>query len=159
MGRQYYRINLMESEEKELQRLVGKQSTPQAIAKRARIILWANGEGWKNSAISVELRIDKQEVGYWLKRWIERGMDPVEVRLRDQERPGRPSEISAEQWCRIMALACEPPENHGRPISHWTSRELAEEAIRQGIVAALSEGHLRKFLKKRSCSRTVAAIG
>ena len=107
----------------------------------------------------LERSIDKQEVGYWLKRWIERIMDPVEVRLRDQERPGRPSVISAEQWCRIMALGCEPPENHGRPISHWTSRELAEEAIQQGIVAALSEGHLRKFLKKRSCSRTVAAIG
>lgn len=159
MGRQHYRINLMESEEKELQRLIRKQSTPQAIAKRARIILLANGEGWKNIAIAVELRIDKQEVGYWLKRWIERGLDPVEARLRDQERPGRPSEIGAEQWCRIMALACEPPETHGRPITHWTSRELAVEAIRQGIVAALSEGHLRKFLKKRSCSRTVAAIG
>jgi hypothetical protein len=47
-----------------------------------------------------------------------------------------------------MALACEKPENYGRPISHWSSRELADEAVKQGIVASLSPGHLRKVLKK-----------
>lgn len=159
MARHYYRINLMASEEQELLRLIRRQGTAQCIAKRARIILLANREWRSNAAIAKELRIDSQEVGYWLKRWIERGMAPVEVRLRDRERSGRPSEITAEQWCRIIALACEDPEKHGRPITHWTSRELAEEAIQQGIVAALSEGHLRKVLKKRSCNRTLAAIG
>ena len=74
------------------------------------------------------------------------------MRLRDRSRSGRPSQISAEQWGRIMALACEPPEQHGRTIRRWTSRELAEEAIQQGIVASLSEGHLRKVLQKRRCN-------
>ena len=159
MARRLYRINLIESEEEELRKLNRKQGTAQSIARRARIILLANGAGWSNEAIAEELRIDSQEVGYWLKRWIVRGLEPIEVRLRDRERSGRPSQIGAEQWCRILALACEPPEQYGRPISHWTSRELAEEAIQQGIVVSLSEGHLRKVLKKRSYNRTVAAIG
>jgi putative transposase len=45
-----------------------------------------------------------------------------------------------------VALACAPPERYGRPITHWSSRELAAEVLKQGIVAQLSAGHLRKFL-------------
>lgn len=45
-----------------------------------------------------------------------------------------------------MALACEPPADHGRPISHWSSAELAAEAVKHGIVEQLSAGHLRKVL-------------
>ncbi len=84
----------------------------------------------------------------WTKRWIDRSLDAVEDRLADLPRSGRPDTISAEQWCRIIALACEPPQDHGYPISHWTSKELAAEAVKQGIVDALSPGHLRKVLKK-----------
>ena len=54
-------------------------------------------------------------------------------------RPGAPATFSAEQWCQIIALACEPPEASGRPISHWTPRELADEACKRGIVATISK--------------------
>jgi putative transposase len=46
-----------------------------------------------------------------------------------------------------MALACEPPEASGRPISHWTPRELADEAIKRGIVETISERQVGRFLK------------
>jgi putative transposase len=68
-------------------------------------------------------------------------------RLQDAPRPGKPAIFSAEQWCQIMALACEPPEVSGRPISHWTPRELAAEAVNQGIVETISERHVGRFLK------------
>ena len=48
-------------------------------------------------------------------------------------RPGAPTTFSAEQWCQIIALACEPPEASDRPISHWTPRELADEARKREI--------------------------
>ncbi|MFA7242578.1 MAG: transposase [Sulfuricellaceae bacterium] len=41
MARTQYRINLLSSEKNELERLIRKQTTPQHIAKRARIILYA----------------------------------------------------------------------------------------------------------------------
>ena len=44
----------------------------------------------------------------------------------DAPRPGAPGKISAEAYCQIMAIACQPPENFGRPITHWTERELAD---------------------------------
>ena len=119
----------------------------------------ANGEGWSNRAIADALKIHKADVSIWTKRWIERASDPLAERLRDLPRSGRPDTISAEQWCRIFALACELPHAHGRPLSHWTGRELADEAIKQGIVETLSEGHLRKMLKKRPYNRIAAATG
>jgi hypothetical protein len=68
-------------------------------------------------------------------------------RVQDAPRPGAPATFSAEQWCQIIALACEPPEASGRPISHWTPRELADEACKRGIVERISERHVGRFLK------------
>jgi hypothetical protein len=36
------------------------------------------------------------------------------------------NETDRTQLQQVAKLACESPENYGRPISHWTSRELAE---------------------------------
>jgi len=38
----------------------------------------------------------------------------------------------------IINPACRLPEQCGRPVTAWTPRELAEEAVGQGIVAAIS---------------------
>lgn len=154
-----YRINLLASERRALEELIRKQTTAQHIAKRARIILMANGGGETNQNIADRLGIHKADVTRWTQRWIERALEPVADRLADLPRSGRPDTISAHQWCRIMALACEPPENHGYPITHWTSAELAAEAIKQGIVERLSPGHLRKVLKKTPYNRTAIATG
>jgi len=159
IGQPLYRTNLLASERTTLETLIRKQTTPQHLAKRARIILLANGEAATNRAISEQLGVTPAQVTMWTKRWIERAMEPLADRLADGPRSGRPDTITAEPWCQILALACEPPEQYGRPITHWTSRELAAEVIRQGIVERISAGHLRKVLKKKIFSLTAAAIG
>jgi len=153
MGRKAkYRINLTAAEQVVLEKLIRRQTAPQHQVKRAKIILMANVEGATNQAICDKLGIYKAEVTNWTKRWIERAGEPIEQRLADLPRSGRPDTITAEQWCLIFALACEKPEDHGRPISHWSSDELADEALKQGIVGSLSSGHLRKVLKKNSAT-------
>ena len=42
-----------------------------------------------------------------------------------------------------MAVACEPPGDSGRPLSQWTPRELAEEAVQRGIVPSISARTVR----------------
>jgi hypothetical protein len=46
-----------------------------------------------------------------------------------------------------MALACEDPQASSLPISHWTPKELANEAIRRGIVSSISPRSVGRFLK------------
>lgn len=150
MARPRFRTELTPGERETLQTLINAPGTAQGLARRARIVLLANGEGWSNRAIADKLGIHKSDITAWTKRWLERKDEPLLERLGDRPRSGRPAQIDADAWCRIMAVACESPEAYGRPISHWSSRELAEEAVAQGIVEQLSAGHLRKALKKRS---------
>jgi hypothetical protein len=89
------------------------------------------------------------DITLWTKRWIERFDVPVSERLMDAPRPGAPDRITPEQWCQIMALACEPPERYHIPITHWTHEELANEVIKQGIVDKISPSHLGQTLKKK----------
>jgi putative transposase len=46
-----------------------------------------------------------------------------------------------------MALACEKPEAADRPVSTWTPRELADEAVKRGIVTKISPRTVERFLK------------
>jgi hypothetical protein len=73
------------------------------------------------------------------------GSDATE-RLEDASRPGAPPTDTAEQICAIMAIACEPPQNSGYPISHWTQQEIADEAIKRGIVEYISQRSVGRFL-------------
>jgi len=45
-------------------------------------------------------------------------------------------------------LACEPPKLSGRPIDHWTLRELRDEAIKRQIVEAISVAQVGRFLQQ-----------
>ena len=76
----------------------------------------------------------------------------VSERLTDIPRPGRPSQITDEQICQLVALACEQPKE--RPISHWTGREIAEEVMARGIIEHISPRHVARLLKKESSNRT-----
>ena len=72
----------------------------------------------------------------------------IEDRLQDAPRPGAPAKITADQRCRIEALACEKPENSERPITHWSAREIADELIKREIVAEISPRHAARLLKE-----------
>ena len=45
-------------------------------------------------------------------------------------------------------MACEPPEDYERPITHWTYAELADELAKQGVVESISPAYLGRLLKK-----------
>lgn len=45
------------------------------------------------------------------------------------------------QVIQLFALACENPADSGRPISHWTTGELAMEMVTWRIVQSISPRH------------------
>src|SRR6266851_5157223 len=154
-GPQPAELRLSEAEQKELEALVRRHSTPQQLARRAQMILAAN-EGKRNGQIAREQGASVDTVRKWRMHWI--GLQAVSLedlsvseRLADLPRPGRPSQITAEQTCQMIALACEQPKE--RPISHWTGREIAEEVMLRGIVPKISARHAARVFKKKISNR------
>ena len=154
-------LTLNEAERKELEALVRRHSTPQQVARRGRMIL-AAAEGKNNGQIARELGASVDTVRSWRMRWI--GLQavpleelPVSERLTDVPRPGRPSQITAEQTCQLIALACQQPKE--RPISHWTGREIADEVMARGLVKQISPRYAARLLKKGTSNRILSAIG
>ncbi len=156
-------VRLDEAERQGLDALVRQHRTPQQVALRARIIL-ATAAGQNNSQIARQVGVDVDTVRLWRGRWLGlRAVPPADLsvteRLDDAPRPGGPCRITAAQVCRSTALACEAPQAAARPLSQWTGREIADEAITRGIVAAISPRHAARLLKRGPCSRTASATG
>ncbi len=156
-------IELTDAERQGLEALLRRHSSPQQLVLRARLVL-AAAAGRNNAQLVRDLAVDIGTARRWRGRWL--GLQAVglaelsvEERLTDAPRSGKPAGISAEQTCRIVALACEAPSLSGRPISQWTGREVAAEIVARGILSAISPRHAARLLKKGRSSRTVSAIG
>jgi transposase len=134
-------------EYKKLRKLVRSGKTEQRLVMRAKIILLAL-KGYDNCQIERELEVSRNTVRKWRRRWIasDGKGESVEKRLEDAPRSGTPSTFTAEELTHRFAIACEEPEDSGRPISQWTSRELADEMQKRGIVKSISERHVGRLL-------------
>ncbi len=137
---------LDDDERKELERIVRKRTNPQHLVERARIILSA-AEGRGIAETARRLRLTEKTVHKWRKRWTNWPTAAVAERLADKPRSGAPARITPEQICQIIAMACEPPSKYDRPITHWTQQELADEAVKRGIVDSISQRSVGRFLK------------
>ena len=145
-------ISLTDVERQDLEKLVNRHSTSQQKALRGRIILLA-AAGKNNQEIARELEVCRDTIRLWRQRWLE--LQPIslddlsiEDRLEDLPRPGTPPRLTANQICQIEQLACEKPQDSGRPISQWTGREIADEIKRRGITDEISPRHASRVLKK-----------
>ena len=142
-----------------LERLLRQHTCPQALSRRVQLIL-AAATGARNQAIARQLACSPTTVRLWRGRWAaaESQLAAAEADsqdlpaviatvLADAPRPGAPDTFTAEQIVQIIALACTPPAEVGRPIEAWTPRELADEAAAQGIVTSISPRSVGRFLK------------
>jgi putative transposase len=137
-------VLLSEAERQELLGLIRAHKTPQHYSFRAHILLLL-ADGHNAPEVARRLGTSRRTVRLWRHHWLARPSGAVAERFQDAPRPGAPATFSAAQWCQIIALACEPPEASERPISHWTPRELADEARKRGIVETISERHVGRF--------------
>ena len=132
---------------------------PQQLALRTRLIL-AAAAGLNNAQIARQYAVSLQMVRLWRALQAVTLADlPLEDRLSDGPRAGRPATITAAQTCQIVALACAAPATTDRPISQWTGRELADEIIKAGILERISPQHAARLLKRGPSNRTASAIG
>jgi putative transposase len=155
------KLVITERQQDTLRTMVRSSTCPQAVAQRVRMILLAF-DGFSNEDIAEHVGCERHAVGPWRHRWADAFQRLVLVEccekpsalavaitelLSDRPRSGSPGKFTAEQITRIWAVACEPPEASDRPVTHWTPRELADEAVKRGIVASISARQVGRFLK------------
>jgi putative transposase len=150
-------VTVLPEQREQLEQLIRTHSTPQQLALRARMIVHA-AEGVRVRESARELGVWPKTVRYWRKRWRQADdKHSVCKRLADAPRSGAPPTYTAEQVCAVVAMTCEKPSESERPISQWSQREIADEAIRRGIVPNISQRSVGRFLKKRPTSSRIAS--
>ena len=134
------------------------------LAQRSRIVLFAF-EKLSNERISELVELNPDQVGIWRRRWQDAWNSLIQVEcngtshelrkaikktLADLPRSGRPARISPEQQAKLISLACEDPEDSGRPITNWSGRELADEIKQRGIIEMISPRWVSELLRRAS---------
>jgi transposase len=135
-------------------------TAPSRLRQRASIIVLAF-DGLLNEEIAERVGLTRRQVGRWRRRWAKAWKRLIDIEccesravlrraleavLSDGPRPGAPAKFTPEQVTQILAVACEPPEKSGRPITHWTVQELTDEVIQRGIVASISASQVSRYL-------------
>jgi transposase len=156
-----------------LEQIVRQTTHPYRLVRRAQLILGA-ARGENNRALSTQRDLSRNQVQVWRGRWqaasqsllqaesedISEGQlqQRIEGVLQDEQRSGSGAKFRVEQIVQIVALACELPASSGRPISHWSPGELANEAVKRGIVEQISPRSVGRFLKGSCPSTTPSQI-
>lgn len=156
------KITITERQQTLLHQLSRSHTEPAGVKQRAPIILLAF-EGLTNDAIAERVGLERHQVGRWRRRWADAWERLVVIEctesqaalqraiaqvLSDAPRSGSPGKFTAEQLALIIAVACEAPEDSGRPVTHWTPTELADEVTQRRIVASISPSTIRELLRQ-----------
>ncbi len=154
------KIRLTEGQHAILQQIIRSTTAPQRLVQRARLIVLAFG-GMFNGAIGGVVGLRRKPVGLWRRRWKQsfdalvaiECCEPqaalrhaIEEVLGDAPRSGSSGKFTAEQVTQVLAVACEPVGQSGRPIDEWTGRELADELVQRGIVSSISTSQVNRYL-------------
>jgi putative transposase len=128
-------IELTARQREILERLARRETNTQRLVPRCSIVLEAADEG-NHTQVRQRLNIQRSTARAWRERWAatapalllaeEEGINDkglaelIEQVLADKPRPGAPSTFEPEQIAQIIAVACEDPQESGRPVTHWT---------------------------------------
>jgi len=111
-------IPIDREQEKRLLSLSRSGKTPQKVALRARIILFAS-EGVPNHAIAAQLGTSRPTVLLWRNRFRRSGVPGL---LKDAPRPGRQKAITPDVVQRIVEATMQTTP---AAATHWTTRSMA----------------------------------
>jgi transposase len=137
-----YAITLTPEQEARLQQLSTCYMAPFATVQRAQIILLAHRHPqWQNAAIAQRLRCSVNTVRHWRQRW------QTTDALHDAPRAGPQRTFTPLQRAQVVALACSAPRQHGKAWQRWSGEKLAQVAVEQQIVEAISPGTVRRWLR------------
>jgi len=150
-----------------LEQIARRQTSPQRLVRRAKILL-ARETGVTQCHVMRQLHLKRGTVQRWGRRWgvlapklaqmaTEEGSATALTTilvgaLADHPRAGTPATLTAEQIVQMVAVACADPADSGRPVRHWTPREVAEEVRKRGIMETISPRRVGRFFPSGGCA-------
>src|SRR3954465_6605977 len=143
-GRKPRALAIRPTDPTELERVAHSDSSPWYQVRRARIVLGiGNGQPREHLAY----RLDCAESTIWRTCHLYRACGLTGL-LADGRlgRPGRDLGITPVQRAQVVELACLEPIAKGLHITHWSSDDLARQAVADGIVARVGPRSVRNIL-------------
>ena len=137
-----YAITLTSEQEVRLQHLSTCYMAAFATVQRAQILLLAHRHPqWQNTTIAQRVGCSVNTVKRWRQRW------QTTDSLHDAPRAGTRRTFTSLQHAQIVALACSTPRQYNKPWQRWSGEKLAQVAVEQRVVAAISPGTIRRWLR------------
>jgi hypothetical protein len=128
----------------ELERIARSEMSPWYQVQRARIVLGI-AAGQRREFLAAQLECDESTIWRTCQRYRYLGLAGLLTDHR-QGHSGRDFRITPVQRAQIVELACLEPIAKGLHITHWSSKDLARQAMADGIVAQISPRTVRGIL-------------
>lgn len=143
-------ITLSDEDKKYLQSLTRQRTIQAQIVGRAKILLYKE-QGESNNDIAIRLDVNINTVKLCLSKFREGG---VQCALFDDQRKGRPVEITDDAVAWITNLACQRPVDLGYSQELWTLKNLHQHiqanAEKAGYprLSTITKPMVQKILKR-----------
>lgn len=118
MGRPATPIILDEPQRADLTSLARSRTLPHRLVQRAQIVL-ACADGESGAAVARRLKLNRNTVGKWRRRYAEHGIEG----LHDELRPGRPRTHGDERVAEVVNAALQTRPAHR---TQWSVRAMEE---------------------------------
>jgi len=145
-GRRPAELIIRDPDQEELARIAHSDTLPWFQVRRARIVLGI-AAGRRREVLASELACDESTIWRTCQRYECLGLRGL---LVDQRRghSGPDLQVTPVQRAQIVELACLEPIAKGLHITHWSSHDLARQAVADGIVASISARTVRNILSE-----------
>ncbi len=124
MSRKKLSLNLSAEEKKALTSVVKAKTSQKRMVDRCRIILLTE-DGFSLDDIAATLNTSRATVNLWRQKFLERRLEG----LKDERRSGRPRNFRSDERLKVIARACQKPDN----ITQWSTRDLAAALKKENI--------------------------
>jgi transposase len=143
-GRRPEKLTISRRDQDVLHSVAHRGSLPWFQVQRAKIVL-ALAAGERQCSIAARLECDEATVWRACQRYRRDGLASLFADGR-QGNSGRLQEISPVQRAQLVELACLEPIAKGLHITHWSSEDLARQAVDDQIIPAISPATVRRIL-------------
>lgn len=136
-------VHLSKADRREIEQVLRDGRTEQRVARRGQVLLAMQDSETLVTDLSESVGMTRTGIWFLCRRYEAVGFEAI----YDAPRSGRPREISALQRVAIEQLACCKPAGLGLQMTHWSTRSLAEVAVKRNLVSQIAHSTISLILR------------